>query len=316
MFDRRRHNRQCEGTIMSAEAHKEKEKFPDWDRNPRAPVPLPPPKSCDCQLHIYEDQTKYPVRWNIGHEVPDGKFSDAQRVLKILGIERAVIVHASVYDTDYSMIKDILSTAPNRQDFRGAVVFNESVKDRELDELAELGVCGVRFHIAKRYAAYPKDAFLRTIDRAKARGWHVRLHMDGPDLLDYSDVLESLRDVQVSIDHMGRVDFSQGLEQPSVRWILKMLERENWWMMASNGNRTSTMEAGWDDAVPFGRAYIEAAPDRIIWSTDWPHVRWRKKRMMNDAEELELLYRYADNDPAIIKKILVDNPARLHGFDN
>ena len=200
------------------------------------------------------------------------------------------------------------------QSYRGVVVFNDSVKDSELDDLAALGVCATRFHIAKRYGAYPKDAFLRTVDRAKARGWHVRLHMDGPDLLDYADVLESIKDVPVSIDHMGRVDFSLGLEQPAVAWILKMLKRDNWWMMVSNGNRTSAMDSGWDDAVPFGRAYIEAAPDRIIWSTDWPHVRWRKQRMMNDAEEVELLYRYVDHDQALIRKILVENPARLHGF--
>jgi hypothetical protein len=35
---------------------------------------------------------------------------------------------------------------------------------------------------------------------------------------------------------------------------------------------------------------------------------------MNDAETVELLYRYVDNDQDILKKILVDNPARLHGF--
>jgi hypothetical protein len=37
--------------------------------------------------------------------------------------------------------------------------------------------------------------------------------------------------------------------------------------------------------------------------------------MMNDAETVELLYRYVDNDQALLQKILVDNPARLHGFD-
>ncbi len=297
-----------------AEPARVKEKFPDWDRNPRPPVPLPPPKSCDCQVHIYEDQARYPVRWAIGHEIPNGTFADAQRVLKVLGFERAVIVHASVYDTDYAMLVDIFRGLQDRQNYRGIVVFNDSVKDRELDDLAALGVCGTRFHISARYGDYPKDAFLRTVARAKARGWHIRLHMDGPDLLQYADVLETIEDVPVSIDHMGRVDFSLGLEQPAVRWILKMLERDNWWMMVSNGNRTSTQESGWDDAVPFGRAYIEAAPDRIIWATDWPHVRWRKKRMMNDAEEVELLYRYVDHDAALIRKILVDNPARLHGF--
>lgn len=291
-----------------------KEKFPDWDRNPRPPVPMPPQGSCDCQVHVYEDQKRYPVRWNIQHEIPDGPFSEAQRVLKVLGFERMVLVHPSVYDTDYSMLKDIMRGLPDRSNYRGVVVVKDNVSDAELHELAELGVCGIRFHISARYEPYPKDAFLRTVARAKALGWHIRLHMDGPDLLEYKDVLETLTDIPVVIDHMGRLDLSSGLEQPAMKWILSMLQRENWWMMLSNGNRISAYDSGWDDAVPFGRAFIEAAPDRMIWATDWPHVRWRKKRMMNDAEEVELLYRYADHDRELLQKILVDNPARLHGF--
>ncbi len=86
--------------------------------------------------------------------------------------------------------------------------------------------------------------------------------------------------------------------------------------MLSNGNRLSAMDRDWDDAIPIARAYIEAAPDRVIWGSDWPHVQWRKPRMMNDGEVVELLYRYVDNDQALLQKILVDNPARLHGFKN
>ena len=36
--------------------------------------------------------------------------------------------------------------------------------------------------------------------------------------------------------------------------------------------------------------------------------------MMNDAEEVELLYRYVDGDTSLLRKILVENPGRLHGF--
>ena len=78
--------------------------------------------------------------------------------------------------------------------------------------------------------------------RARALGWHVRLHMDGPDLLDYADVLETLHDIPVVIDHMGRIDLAQGLAQPAMRWILSMLARDNWWMMVSNGNITGLVE--------------------------------------------------------------------------
>ena len=87
-------------------------------------------------------------------------------------------------------------------------------------------------------------------------------------------------------------------------------------MKLSNGNRDLVMETGWDDAIPFARAFIDAAPDRMIWGTDWPHTGWRKQRMMNDAEVVELLYRYVDHDPELLHKILVANPARLHGFED
>ena len=115
-----------------------KEKFPDWDRNPRPPVPMPPPMSCDCQVHVYEDQARYPVRWNIQHEIPDGPFSEAQRVLKVLGFQRMVLVHPSVYDTDYSMLKDIMRGLPDRSNYKGVVVIKDHVADSELEELAEI----------------------------------------------------------------------------------------------------------------------------------------------------------------------------------
>jgi 2-pyrone-4,6-dicarboxylate lactonase len=291
-----------------------KEKFPDWDRNPRPPVPLPPRNSCDCQVHVYGDPKIYPPKLSIGHELPDATFADAQRVLGVLGFDRAVLVHPGPYDTDYRLLVDTLEGLTDRGNYRGVVVVDETVSDKTLERLAGLGVCGGRFHISARYGFLPKDKFLRVVDRLRALRWHVRLHMDGPDFLEYADVLSLIKDVPMVIDHMGRVDFALGLQQPAARWILKMLGTDNWWMLVSNGNRTSAMESGWDDAVPFGKAYIAAAPDRSIWATDWPHVRWRKRRMMNDAEEVELLYRYVDNDRAMLQRILVDNPARLHGF--
>ena len=297
---------------MNVEATKER--FPDWDRTPRPPVPLPPRGSTDCQVHIYGAADKYPPKWKIKHELPDANLADAQRVLGVMGFDRMVLVHPSVYETDYRLIIDLLKSV-DRRNYRGVVVATDETTDAQLAELDALGVCGVRFHIAARYEAYDKPHFLRTVARVRELGWHVRLHLDPPDLIEFADVLTSIEDVPMVIDHMGRVDFSLGLDQPAMKLILDLLKRPNWWMMASNGNRTSAMEKDWDDAVPYGMAFVEAAPDRVIWATDFPHVRWRKKRMMNDAEEVELFYRYVDHDAGLIKKVLVDNPARLHGFD-
>jgi predicted TIM-barrel fold metal-dependent hydrolase len=288
--------------------------FPQWVRETRAPVPLPPPKSCDCQFHIYGDPAKYPPKPDAYYEPPKATFADMRSVLKVLGIERGVIVHPIVYDTDHRLLIDTLSalSPAERRNFRATGIVKDNVSDATLHELDRLGVCAARFNLGRRYEGMQSEA---AIDRARAMGWHARLHMTGDDIEADANFLKSITGITCVVDHMAHLDFERGLDQPACRWLVDMLKNEGWWMMLSNGNRDSKMESGFDDAIPFAQMFIEAAPDRMIWATDWPHVNWRKRRMMNDAETLELLYRYVDHDKTLLQKILVDNPARLHGFD-
>jgi predicted TIM-barrel fold metal-dependent hydrolase len=177
-------------------------------------------------------------------------------------------------------------------------------------------VRGTRFGFRHDLPQPPSwDTVTRTADRIRGLGWHLRLHFFRGAVLENADRLKTLNSIPVSVDHLGYPDPALGAGDPTCRWLVERLKNsENWWVMLSNGNRLSAQEIGWDDAIPIARAYIEAAPDRVIWGSDWPHVQWRKQRMMNDGEVVELLYRYVDNDQALLRKILVDNPARLHGF--
>lgn len=61
-----------------------------------------------------------------------------------------------------------------------------------------------------------------------------------------------------------------------------------------------------DDVVALGRALAEAAPGRAIRGTDWPHVIYRKERMVNDGDLVGLLARLVPDDAARTR-ILVDN---------
>ncbi len=297
------------------------EVFPDWDRNTRMPVPAPPPGSCDCQFHIFHDDVKkYPAKPNPLYQPLKGcSFEEAQGMLKGAGFSRGVIVHAMPYDTDHSLLIDTLEglSPEDRRNIRATAIVKDNVADATLERLNELGVRGARFNVGRKYAeSFSMASVRRSMDRTREIGWHAKLHINGEDVLDFADFLTSVKNLTMVIDHMAHLRFSGGLEQPACRWIIERLKRdENWWMLCSNGNRDSVYDEGFDDAVPFGHAFISAAPDRMVWGSDWPHVRWRKARMMNDAEPVELLYRYVDNDPAIIKKVLVDNPAKLYGFD-
>ena len=288
----------------------------EWDKTPRMPVPPPPAGSCDCQFHIYGDPAQFPPRASPPYPpIESATFSEAQRTHKAVGFARGVIVHSAIYGSDHRLLLHALESLNDRDRYRGIGIVDDRVSDKELERMHAAGVRGARFNFVRFFAMEQREAEVRrSMARIREIGWHARLHVNGEDLLENSELLRSLKDIPMVIDHFGHVGFEGGLDRPVIRWVLDMLKQENWWMMISNGNRDSKMDAGWDDALPYGKAFIEAAPERTIWGSDWPHPQWTK-RMMNDAEEVELLYRYVDNDMTLLRRILVDNPARLHGFN-
>jgi len=294
-----------------------KETYPEWLRETKLPSPPPPAGSCDTQFHIFDEPRRYPTKPNPPYPPPRASFADAKGMLAGIGFSRGVIVHSVVYGSDHRLLLDTLENLPpeEKRRFRATCILDDSVSDTDMARLDAAGVCAARINFVRYLSATPEASLVRrNFDRLRAIGWHARLHVTGDQLLEHAELLMSVQGVPMVIDHMAHVGRDGGRAHPSFRWMLDRLRDENWWMMLSNGNRDSAMEVGWDDAVPIGRAFAEAAPDRCVWATDWPHPRWQKQRMMPEHETVELLYRYVDNDMDMLQKILVDNPARLHGF--
>jgi 2-pyrone-4,6-dicarboxylate lactonase len=176
------------------------ERYADWDRALRAPVPRPPSGATDCQLHIYGDPERYPRQWQISHALPVADIADLRRLQATLGVDRAVLVHPGPYETDYALLIDSLKSLGDRSRYRGVVVVKDSVSDATLADLAALGVCAARFHVAKRYPAYDRAELVRTIGRVREIGWHVRLHFDPADLVEHAGLLRDIRDIPVAVD--------------------------------------------------------------------------------------------------------------------
>src|SRR4030081_2266943 len=285
--------------------------FPKFRDATRAPAPAPPANSCDCQVHVFGDPRRYPLRKSGAYPPPeDATFEAARRMHRALGVDRGVVVQATVHGTNHAILLDALAGQPS---YRGVAIVDDSVSDRDLQRLHDAGVRGARFNFWKFLNIVPTPAeFERSIDRIRHFGWHAKIHAVGEEWIELKGLLQKV-DIPVVIDHMGHPHAADGLDHPAFRFILDLLKNENWWVMLSNGDRCSARDAPFDDIVPFGKTLAEAAPDRAIWCTDWPHVRYDKPNMPNDAELLELLYRYVP-DPSRQKKILVDNPQKLFGF--
>ena len=112
---------------------------------------------------------------------------------------------------------------------------------------------------------------------------------------------------------MGRPDLAKGDRDPGLVKLIELLGRGNFWVMLSLSEKTSRQGFPCDDVVPLARRLIEAAPQRCVWGSDWPHPV-SVKQPPNEGDLLELAYRFAP-DAASLQRLLVTNPADFFGFE-
>ena len=280
------------------------------DPNTRKPKFRPPPHACDAHCHIFGPAAKFPYDPKASYHPPDAPFEALQRLHSVLGLERAVIVHASCHGADMRVTLDAIARANGK--YRGTAIIDERYTEKDFERMHEGGIRAVRFNFVKHLGGRPDPSFFqKTIERIKPLGWHLILHLDAEDLVEFDAMFRKVP-IPMVIDHMGRVKAAAGLEQKPFKVLLEWMKHERFWVKVCGPERVSSLGPPFTDAVPFARALIEAAPERILWGTDWPHPNVGK-HMPNDGDLVDLFARMAP-EPGLQKKILVDNPARLYGF--
>jgi predicted TIM-barrel fold metal-dependent hydrolase len=280
------------------------------DPNTRKPKFAPPPLACDAHCHIFGPGSRFPYAKDAPYVPPDAPFEALQILHEKLGLERAVIVHASCHGSDMRVTLD--GIARSNGAYRGTAIIDESCSEKQLQQLHDGGIRGVRFNFVKHLGGRPDMQFFRrTIQRVQHLGWHLILHLDAQDLVEFEDLFKRIP-VPMVIDHMGRVKAKEGLDQEPFKVLLSSLQNPNMWVKICGAERVSSSGPPFTDAVPFAQALIAAAPDRILWGTDWPHPNVGA-HMPNDGDLMDLFPLMAP-DPRAQRQILVDNPARLYGF--
>jgi 2-pyrone-4,6-dicarboxylate lactonase len=269
----------------------------------------PPPLACDAHCHVFGPAVKFPYDPKAAYYPEDAPLEELQKLHSRLGLQRAVIVHASCHGADMRVTLDAIACSGGR--YRGTAIIDSSYSEEDFERMHEGGIRAVRFNFVRHLGGRPDMRFFQqTVDRLHALGWHLVLHLDAQDLVELEQIFRTLP-VPFVIDHMGRVKAADGLDQRPFKVLLQAMKNEKCWVKICGAERVSSKGPPFTDAVPFGRALVEAAPDRVLWGTDWPHpnVKW----MPNDAELVNLFPLMAPGKD-LQYKILVDNPARLYGF--
>ncbi len=274
-------------------------------RKPRFKLP---PGATDAHCHVFGPGDKFPYAPNRRYTPEDAPKEMLAALHAHLGVERTVIVQASCHGSDNRAMLDAI--ADDRKRIRGVAIVDASFGDAEYKTLHDGGVRGARFNFVKHLGGRPDmDLFQRTVDRIKEMGWHIVLHLDAPDIIPLSGMIRKLP-LPFVIDHMGRVPGKDGIEQPPLKALLELAKLDKCWVKVCGAERISLPP--YAEAVPIARAIVQAAPDRVLWGTDFPHPN--PTHEADEADLVDLVPQYA-SDPLAQKRLLVDNPARLYGFE-
>ena len=112
---------------------------------------------------------------------------------------------------------------------------------------------------------------------------------------------------------MGRPDPAQGVNAPGFQALIRLLKSGRGWTKLSAPYRTSCEAPPYSDLTPFAHALVAAAPDRLVWGSDWPHVLL-EATMPNDGDLVDQLGVWVP-DESTRNRILVENAERLYGFE-
>ena len=277
------------------------------DPNPIKPQYTPPAGACDAHCHVFGPGAKFAYSANRSYTPPDAPKQQLAALHKHLGFSRAVLVQASCHGLDNGALVDALTWSQGA--WRGVCMIDDTVSDAELETLHAAGVRGARFNFVAHLGGAPD---LKVIEAVVARiaplGWHLQVHLDAEDILTYRDFLLGL-EMPFIIDHMGRVVAKNGLDQRPFKLMLDLMREARVWTKVSGFERVSSAGKPFHDAMPYAQALVEAAPERVLWGTDYPHPN--VKEMPNDGEQVDL-FAQTITDEAMRIRILVDNPTRLY----
>jgi predicted TIM-barrel fold metal-dependent hydrolase len=263
--------------------------------------------ACDCHVHVFGPPERYPFSPARKYTPPQAGIDQLLALQQRLDLERVVVVQASPYGTDNRCLLDSLQRLGRRA--RGVAVIDQ---DTSLIPMHGLGVRGVRINLQTGGERDPAAA-RRLIEQAARRvaplGWHLQLWTDAPMLAALHDYLAELP-VPLVVDHFG---LARSLQEAAP--LLSLLGRGNTWIKLSAPHRVG------GDVDRLARAFIAARAERLVWGTDWPHPGMGPRSPeaiqpfdgIDDAAALARLERWA-GDESVVRRILVDNPARLYDF--
>ncbi len=267
-----------------------------------------PPHSVDCHMHFYH--SRYPMTANVVNRSPDATPEHYRLLQQRLGMSRVVVVTPSAYGTDNSATLDGMAAFGDKA--RGVAVLTPDVTDAELKRLHGAGIRGVRFNLATA-GTTTIDMVRPLAKRIADYGWHAQFHMKGNQIAEAESLMVDLP-VQVIFDHLGRAPEPGAMNHASYKTLRMLMDRGRAWAKLSGFYfETKVGAPSYADSSELARSLYRAAPERVVWGSDWPHVTEPADKKPDDAVMFDIFNTWSLTD-ADKRQIFVSNPEKLYEF--
>jgi predicted TIM-barrel fold metal-dependent hydrolase len=276
-----------------------------------APRLKAPANACDCHHHHIYDAARFSPTWSGGMFQPNGRVEEYRLLQKRIGTTRNVVVTPAPYIGDNRVTLDAI--AKFGANARGVALLRPEVTDAELRTLTDGGIRGLRFSQVAPAATTTFDMIEPLAKRVAAFGWHVQIYMAAERIAAAEELWDRFPTPLV-FDHLGHLPQPAGVNHPAFSVIRRLIDKNRAWVKMSGAYiDTKIGPPTYADATKVARAYVAAAPERIVWGSDWPHPNLGFNDKPSDAVLFDLLSEWAPNS-AERHKILVENPETLYGF--
>ncbi|MDM0028915.1 amidohydrolase family protein [Variovorax sp. J22P271] len=262
----------------------------------------------DCHAHLFGPYDQFPLAAERNYTPPEAIESNYLALLARLGLAHGVLVHPSAYGKDHTLLLSALAARPS---LRGVVVVQPG-DELALHDLRDHGVRGARFSHrsgpGSNFAGSASfDDLLELAPALADAGLHAELWTDCKALPAIASKLLALP-VPIVIDHMGGFDVNAGTDEPGFRALLELLASGRIWVKLC-AYRNLLGAPDWQAGRAFQRRMIETNPERLVWGSDWPHLRVTPTP---NAAQLLSMFRDWAGDEAIASQVLRANPERLY----
>ncbi len=268
-----------------------------------------PAGACDTHIHFYGQPDRYPLAPTATFTPPLATIEAYRAVQQRLGLQRVVVVQPSGYGFDNRCTLDAVKQIGDAA--RAVAVVDPGVADDELQQLTDSGVRAVRFFMFPGGVLSWEDLD-RLAGRVNEFGWHVQLQLDGRQLPDHIGRIGRLPG-KLQIDHTGKFIEPVPTGDPAFQVLLELVDSGRCWVKLAAPYETSRLGPPlYSDVGDLAKALVKAAPERMLWASNWPHPS-AQENPPDDADLLDLLLDWTADDTTR-RRILVDNPAELYGF--